>query len=371
MTLPKLAATLALATLSMPALAQYPDRPVHLIVPFAAASGTDQLARALGQAITDDTKATVVVENKPGASAMIGAAYVAKSAPDGYTVLLTTNTTHAANEHLYKKLPYDPVKDFTPITTVALNAQIMLVNAQSPVKSVGDFIALGVLVSVPLTVVSVVMAAANWHRRLAGAGLVCASYFAGQIKDGVLSHPEHPTEGRIHELDPHGPVQRDQAIRSMTTDQLPGVLRRPARGHGDHEPGEPLGGGHEEERRHRERDQQVLHHVHGVQVLLADVVHRPVGRHPQQGDGREEPALLAPRDRRGPRGDDLRRDHAHAVAADEHDPEDEGPHLGVRLPSPRVGAGGEHHRRPTRTGRRSTSRSRRPPRTRGRPRTSR
>lgn len=141
MTFTKLAIALAFAALSMPAIAQYPDRPIHLIIPFAAASGTDQLARAMGQAITEDMKVPVVVENKPGASAMIGATYVAKSAPDGYTVLLTTNTTHAANEHLYKKLPYDPVKDFTPITTVATNGQIMLVNAQSPIKSVGDFIA--------------------------------------------------------------------------------------------------------------------------------------------------------------------------------------------------------------------------------------
>ena len=131
----------ALALLALPVHAEYPDKPIHLIVPFPPASGTDQFARALAQAITDDTKASVVVEDKPGASAMIGAAYVAKSAPDGYTVLLTTNTTHSANEHLYKTLPYDPVKDFSPITTVATNAQIVLVNSQSPYKTVMDFIA--------------------------------------------------------------------------------------------------------------------------------------------------------------------------------------------------------------------------------------
>jgi tripartite-type tricarboxylate transporter receptor subunit TctC len=84
-------------------------------VPFAAGSATDQLARALGQSITDQTKQPVVVENKGGASGMIAAQAAAKAAPDGYTVLITTNTTHAANEHLYKKLSYDPVKDFAPL----------------------------------------------------------------------------------------------------------------------------------------------------------------------------------------------------------------------------------------------------------------
>jgi len=119
----------------------YPAKPITFIVPFAAGSATDQLARALGQSITADTKQAVVVDNKAGASGMLGAQSVAKAAPDGYTVLIATNTTHAANEHLYKKLPYDPMKDFAPVTALAKGGQILVVNASSPYKTVGDVLA--------------------------------------------------------------------------------------------------------------------------------------------------------------------------------------------------------------------------------------
>ena len=77
-------------------------------MPFAAGSATDQIGRAIGQGVTEQTGQAVVIENKPGASAMIGAAAAARAAPDGYTVLITTNTTHAANQHLYKTLTYRP-----------------------------------------------------------------------------------------------------------------------------------------------------------------------------------------------------------------------------------------------------------------------
>lgn len=137
-----LALSLGLATIAAPALAEFPDKPVRFVVPFAAGSATDQLARAIGQAITVDSKVTVVVDNKPGAAGFIAASDVAKAAPDGYTVLITTNTTHAANEHLYKKLPYDPVKDFSPISALGRGGQIMVVNPQLPVNTVGEFIAL-------------------------------------------------------------------------------------------------------------------------------------------------------------------------------------------------------------------------------------
>ncbi len=120
----------------------YPEKPVHFIVPFAAGSATDQLARALGQGVTEQTKQPVVVENKPGASGFLAAQYVAKAAPDGYTVIIATNTTHAANEHLFKKVPYDAVKDFAPITTLGRGGQIMIVAPKVPAQSVADFIAL-------------------------------------------------------------------------------------------------------------------------------------------------------------------------------------------------------------------------------------
>jgi tripartite-type tricarboxylate transporter receptor subunit TctC len=140
----RLLAALA-AVLAAPAvLAQagkYPEKPVTFVVPFAAGSATDQLARALGQSITEQTKQAVVVDNKAGASGMMAAQAAAKAPADGYTVLITTNTTHAANEHLYKKLPYDAVKDFMPVTGLGKGGQVLVVRADSPYKSVGDIVA--------------------------------------------------------------------------------------------------------------------------------------------------------------------------------------------------------------------------------------
>ncbi len=118
----------------------YPQKPITFIVPFAAGSATDQLARALGQSITESTKQAVVVDNKAGASGMLAAQAAARAAGDGYTVLITTNTTQAANQHLYKKLPYDPVKDFAPVTGLGKGGQVLVVAANSPYKSVKDLL---------------------------------------------------------------------------------------------------------------------------------------------------------------------------------------------------------------------------------------
>jgi tripartite-type tricarboxylate transporter receptor subunit TctC len=111
-------------------------------VPFAAGSATDTLARSLGQGITAETKQPVVVDNRPGANGLISAQAFIRTPADGYTVLIATNTTHAANEHLYKKIPYDPVRDFTPVTTLARGGQVMIVNLRVPAKTVKEFIAL-------------------------------------------------------------------------------------------------------------------------------------------------------------------------------------------------------------------------------------
>src|SRR4029434_10604042 len=131
-----------LAAAPFAALAEYPDKPMTFVVPFAAGSGTDQLARALGEGVTAHTQQTVVVDNKPGANDFICPQTAAKAPKDGYTVFITTNTTHAANEHLFKKLPYDPVKDFEPVTGLGKGGQIMIVDLNLPAKSVAEFIAL-------------------------------------------------------------------------------------------------------------------------------------------------------------------------------------------------------------------------------------
>lgn len=141
-----LVAALALAGLSVHGAAQaqgtsYPNKAVTFVVPFAAGSATDLLARALGQAMSNDSKQPVIVDNKAGASGMIAASAVAKAAPDGYSVLITTNTTHAANEHLYKKLSYHPVKDFTPVTGLGKGGQVLVVSASAPYKTVAELLA--------------------------------------------------------------------------------------------------------------------------------------------------------------------------------------------------------------------------------------
>ncbi|MCT8176368.1 Bug family tripartite tricarboxylate transporter substrate binding protein [Variovorax sp. CY25R-8] len=136
-----LGAALALAPLLGQAQS-FPEKPITFVVPFAAGTATDQIARALGNVITAETKQAVVIDNRAGASGFIASQFVAKAPADGYTVLITTNTTHAANEHLYKKLPYDPVKDFAPLAGLGKGGQIMVVNPASNVKSVADFIAL-------------------------------------------------------------------------------------------------------------------------------------------------------------------------------------------------------------------------------------
>lgn len=141
--LPYLAiSSLCLAMSAGPAAADFPEKPIRLVVPFASGTATDQLARALGQAMTLETKQQVIVDNKPGGNGFIGANEGARAAPDGYTVFITTNTTHAAAEHLYKKLPYDPVKDFAPITALGKGGQIMVVNSQFAATNVRDFIAM-------------------------------------------------------------------------------------------------------------------------------------------------------------------------------------------------------------------------------------
>lgn len=118
-----LAAGLAFAPALLRAQA-FPEKPITFVVPFAAGSATDQIARAIGQAVAAESKQAVVVDNKGGASGFIASQLVARAPADGYTVLITTNTTHAANEHLFKKIPYDPVKDFVPLTGLGKGGQI-------------------------------------------------------------------------------------------------------------------------------------------------------------------------------------------------------------------------------------------------------
>ncbi len=123
------------------AQAQWPERPVRVIVPFPASGATDLIARVVTQRVAQDLGQQLVVDNKPGAGGTIGSAEAAKATPDGYTVLFTTSSTHAISPHLMPRLSYDATKDFTPVAHVADAPSVLLVTPSLPVKSVAELIA--------------------------------------------------------------------------------------------------------------------------------------------------------------------------------------------------------------------------------------
>src|SRR5664279_5172240 len=114
------------------AQAAYPSRTITMVVPYPAGGSTDFLGRLVADRLQAGLGATVVVENKPGAATSTGAEWVARAEPDGYTLLMATSTTLAINKTLYRKLPYDPVKDFTPIALVAGVPFALIINPQLP-----------------------------------------------------------------------------------------------------------------------------------------------------------------------------------------------------------------------------------------------
>ena len=126
-----------------PGLAGWPSRPIHLVLGYAPGGGTDSIARYLAERIREATGQAVVVENRVGAFGNIAAQAVANASADGHTLLFTPNSTHAANIHLLKKLPFDPQADFTPVTTLARGGFVLLVNpATLPVANLGELSAL-------------------------------------------------------------------------------------------------------------------------------------------------------------------------------------------------------------------------------------
>ena len=120
----------------------YPEKPVRLVVPFAAGSATDTVARLLAQGLSERTKATFIVEDRPGANGAIAADYVAKSAPDGYTLFMATVSTHSQVPWLMKKPPYDAIKDFVPIAGIGGFSFVIVVHPSLPARTVREFVAL-------------------------------------------------------------------------------------------------------------------------------------------------------------------------------------------------------------------------------------
>ena len=141
---PLIGVCLGWLALAAPALAQedpskYPARPIHIIVGFAAGGGNDIIARIFGQKLSESLGQPVIVENKPGGGAIVATEYVAKSAPDGYTLLMSASGI-SINPAVYAKLPYDAVKDFVAVSELGSFPLIMIVNASSPIKSVAELV---------------------------------------------------------------------------------------------------------------------------------------------------------------------------------------------------------------------------------------
>ena len=119
----------------------WPAKPIRIVVPFPAGQATDILARLMGEQLTKALGQQVIAENRPGAGGQIGADVAAKSAPDGYTLLMVTISTHGISPALYPKLPYDPQKDFAPIANIGLTPQVLMTSLKSGITSVSDLVA--------------------------------------------------------------------------------------------------------------------------------------------------------------------------------------------------------------------------------------
>jgi tripartite-type tricarboxylate transporter receptor subunit TctC len=119
----------------------YPTRAIHIVVGFTPGGGNDIIARVVGQKLSESLGQPVIVENKPGAGAIVATEHVAKAAPDGYTLLIGASGAMAINPAVYAKLPYDPIRDFVPISELGSFPLILVVNASSPIKSVAELVA--------------------------------------------------------------------------------------------------------------------------------------------------------------------------------------------------------------------------------------
>jgi tripartite-type tricarboxylate transporter receptor subunit TctC len=137
-----LLAGMAMALTTPVAAQEYPTKPIRIVVPFGPGTATDIVARTVGAQLSSKTGQPVVIDNKPGAEGQIGAQAAATAAADGYTLFITTQTTQAMNVHIYKSLPYDPVKSFAPISGLSLGAQVVMVKNELPVKTIGELIEL-------------------------------------------------------------------------------------------------------------------------------------------------------------------------------------------------------------------------------------
>jgi tripartite-type tricarboxylate transporter receptor subunit TctC len=220
---------LAAAQVTAPAGA-YPTRSIRLVVPFGPGGSADLVARILGQRMTESWGQTVVVDNRPGAGAMLGNELVAKSAPDGYTLTMGTLGPFAVNQSLFQKVPYDAQRDFTPITLTGASSHVLVVHPSLPVKNLGDLIALakkrpGVLTFASSGIGNATHLTGELFKSMAGVDVVHVPYkgggaavadlIGGHVAFSFASMPSalpHVRAGKLRAL-AVAPAQRRRATR--------------------------------------------------------------------------------------------------------------------------------------------------------------
>jgi tripartite-type tricarboxylate transporter receptor subunit TctC len=235
----RLLTALLLALAAVNAHAQYPARAVRMVVPFPAGGPTDVLTRVVAQKLAERWRQPVVVENKPGAGGAIGSDFVAKSAPDGYTLLMATSSTHSIGPAL-QKLPYDPQKDFTPIAHVWSAPNVMVVSPALGVSDVKGFIALakakpGQLNFASSGIGTIPHLSAELFKLLAGVDLVHVPYkgtglsipdiATGQVAvlfDSIVTAQQHARTGKVKML-AVSTAQRSPLLPELPTMQEAGV----------------------------------------------------------------------------------------------------------------------------------------------------
>ena len=211
----------------------YPSRPIRIISPFPPGGGNDILCRAVAQKLTENLKQQVLVENRPGANGIIGTEAAARSAPDGYTIILIASG-HAVNASLYRKLPYDPIKDFAPITLVGSGPLVLAVHPSLPTKNVKELVALAKARPGQLTYVSAGVGASGHlagalfetmtgttmvHVPYRGMAIAVSDLISGQVSmtfGTSLSVVPHVRSGRLRAMATTG-AQRSPALPDLPT----------------------------------------------------------------------------------------------------------------------------------------------------------
>jgi tripartite-type tricarboxylate transporter receptor subunit TctC len=211
-------AALTLALTSSALLAQYPDKPIRVVVPWPPGGGVDIAARTIQPGFTEALRQTIVIDNRPGAGGSIGSAQVAKTPPDGYTLLVASSSTHAVAPVLYKNIAYDPIRDFAPVSFIETKPYVLVVHPSMPAKTVKELLGIARAAKAPLTMASAGTGSSNHlvgelfqmlagvkfthvpYRGSAPAGLAVISGEADMHVDQVAPSLPHINTGKLRAL---------------------------------------------------------------------------------------------------------------------------------------------------------------------------